>query len=364
MDNLIEYFKNNGITNPVRSIELIKRAILFTKLDLTDITVFTEAASGEFIYTPIIAAMAGAKRVYAITGDSKYGLKEQVKKNTMLFAELCGIEDKIEVVFDKSSIGDADIITNLGFVRPIDKDTIDKLKKDAVIPYMCEAWEVREKDVDIDYCKKKNIPVMGTNESYPGLDVFNFSGALALKMLFDAGIEVFKSKIVIVSDDNFGKVIYNTLSKLTSNVILLKKLDSESHECLRNADALIIADYTSKKCYIGENRSEITSSQLKLLSKFVTVIQFAGLVDVSDLDKNNINFYPDYKVGSFRMGKTLAYLGSKPIIDLHCAGLKVGEMMYRKIIKDAINTQEKELLYQQILMSKGDRDESCSIRKD
>lgn len=337
MNNIIEYFKKNGMINPIRSIQLIKNAISFTKLNLENITVFTESASGEFMYTPIIAAMAGSKKVYAITGDSKYALKEEVKKNTMLFAKLCGVEDRIEVVFDKNYIGNADIITNLGFVRPIDKYTIDKLKNDAVIPYMCEAWEVRKEDVDINYCKKKDISVMGTNENYHGLDVFNFSGALALKMLFDAGIEVFKSKIVIVSGDNFGKIIFNALSKLNSDVILLKHLSDENYNCLKNVDALIIADYTSENCYIGKHKSEISSKELKLLSKFVTVIQFAGLVDIYDLKENDINFYPDYEVGSFRMGKTLAYLGPKPIIDLHCAGLKVGEIMYRSKGKSITN---------------------------
>lgn len=329
MDDIIEYFKQNGMTNPIRSIELIKNAIKFNGLNLVGLTIFTEAASGEFIYTPIIAAMAGAKKVYAITNDSKYALKEEVKKNTLLFAKMCNVEEIIEVVFDKSSIGDADIVTNLGFVRPIDKNTIDKLKKNAVIPYMCEAWEVRQEDVDINYCKKKEIPIFGTNENYPGLDVFNFSGALALKMLFDAGIEIFKSKIVIVSSDNFGEIIYNTLLKLTSDVILLKDLNCEDYNCLKDADALVIADYTSQNCFIGKTESEITGKHLKLLSKFITVIQFAGFVDISDLKQSDINFYPDYEVGSFRMGKTLAYLGPKPIIDLHCAGLKVGEIMYK-----------------------------------
>lgn len=344
MNNTIEYFRTCGMINPVRSIQLIKNAISFTKLNLENITVFTEAASGEFIYTPIIAAMAGAKRVYAITDDSKYALKEYVKKNTMLFAKLCGVEDKIEVVFDKNNIGDADIITNLGFVRPIDKYTIDKLKNDAVIPYMCESWEVRKEDVDVDYCREKGILVLGTNENYPGLDVFNFSGALALKMLFDADIEVFKSKIVIVSGDNFGKIIFNALSKLNSDVILLKELSNENYSCLKNADALVIADYTSEKCYIGNDNSEISCEKLKLLSRFITVIQFAGLVNVSNLKKNNINYYPDYEVGSFRMGKTLAYLGPKPIIDLHCAGLKVGEIMYRNKGKSITNNLCQNIL--------------------
>lgn len=328
-DNIITYFKENGIVNPLRSINLINKAIEFNKLDLQGLIVFTEAACGEFIYTPIIAAMAGAKKVYAITKDSKYATKEDVKKNTMLFAKLCGVKDKICVVFDKHNIREADIITNLGFVRPIDKNTIDMIKRDAVIPYMCEAWELRNEDVDIDYCKQKAIKVMGTNENYPGLDVFKFSGPLALKMLFDAGIEIYKSKIVIVSDDNFGKVIYDTLSKISSDVVLISNLNEQNYDLLGNVDAIIIADYTSDKCFIGKNTFGISSEKLKSLSHFVTVIQFAGIVDIDDLIENNINFYPDYKVGSFKMGKTLAYLGSKPIIDLHCAGLKVGEIMHK-----------------------------------
>lgn len=73
--------------------------------------------------------MAGAKKVYAITKDSKYASKDEVKKKTMLFAELCDVVDKIEVVFDKRNINQADIVTNLGFVRPIDKETIDMMKE-------------------------------------------------------------------------------------------------------------------------------------------------------------------------------------------------------------------------------------------
>ncbi|SHJ49417.1 hypothetical protein SAMN02745248_00299 [Hathewaya proteolytica DSM 3090] len=328
-----EYFINKGMVNPRRSIHLIKRVVDFLELNLHNLTVFTEAASSEFIYTSIIAAMAGAEKVYAISKDSSYGLKEQIKTDTMLFAKLCGVENKIEVVFDKEKIGEAHIVTNLGFVRPIDKCTVDKMREDAVVPYMCEAWEVRSGDVDIEYCKEKGINVVGTNENYPGLDVFNFSGYLALKMLFDAKIEIYKSKIVIVSEDRFGSVIHNTLSKLSNDVILIKEINEKNSELVKDVDALIIADYTSNKCYIGKDNSQITSQELKKLSKSVTVIQFAGIVDIEDLNENNIFYYPKYEVGSFRMGKTLAYLGPKPIIDLHCAGLKVGELAYRNEYK-------------------------------
>lgn len=342
MDSIISYFKNKGMVNPLRSIELIKKAIKFNKLNLNELTVFTEAASGEFIYTPIIAAMAGAEKVYAITADSNYASKEDVEKDTYLFAELCGVEDRIEVVFDKEKISEADIVTNLGFVRPIDKSTIDNMKKNSVIPYMCEAWEVRDGDVDIEYCLEKGIGVMGTNENYPGLDVFNFSGPLAVKMLFDAGIEIYKSKIVILSGDKFGKVIYDTLNSISENVVLIDEVNNDNIEYIKDTDALVVADYTSKEYLIGGD-SKISAERLKELSNYITIIQFAGLVDIDELKKKKISFYPEYKVGSFRMGKTLAFLGPKPIIDLHCAGLKVGEIAYNNLemideMKDLIQT--------------------------
>ncbi|MDU1068726.1 MULTISPECIES: hypothetical protein [Clostridium] len=344
MNSIINYFKNKGNINPLRSVELIKRAIKFNDLNLNKLTIFTEAASGEFIYTPIIAAMAGAHKVYAIAADSQYATIEEIEKDTYLFAKLCGVEGIIEVVVNKEKINEADIVTNLGFVRPIDKNTIDNMKKNAVIPYMCEAWEVREGDVDIAYCKEKSIKVMGTNENYHGLDVFDFSGPLVVKMLFECGLEIFKSKIVILSGDKFGKVIYNTLSSMSTDVFLVNEINNQNIKFLKDADALIVADYTSKECFIGKN-SRLTGEKLKELSQFITVIQFAGLVDVEDLQKNEIGLYPEYTVGSYRMGRTLAYLGPKPIIDLHCAGLKVGELMYNNKVN---KKHSKNVIYQYI----------------
>lgn len=327
--DIIEYLESKGIKNVLRSIELIKKSIYFNKLNLKGLTIFTEAASGEYIYTPIIAAMAGAEKVYAKTNDSKYASKEDVKRDTLLLAKLCKIENTVEVVFDKEKINEADVITNLGFVRPIDKNTIDMMKKDAVISYMCEAWEVREEDVDINYCKKNGIRIMGTNEDYLGLDVFNFSGPLCLRMLFDSGLEVYKNKIVILSNDKFGKVIFEQLIKITDDVSLINNINNQNKKMIKNADVLIIADYTENKYFIGKTKAYISAKELKDLSKFITVLQFAGNVDLEDLKENNIKYYPEYKVGSFRMGKTLAYIGPKPVIDLHCAGLKVGEIMHR-----------------------------------
>ena len=337
-----DYFKQQGLKNPHRVRRLIEDAIKFNKLNLTDLVVFTEAASKNYVVTPIIAAMAGAK-VYAITSDSQYGKAKDVEKFTYDFAEFCDVRNRIKVIFEKKNeiISQANIITNLGFVRPIDKNFVEMMNEKAVIPYMSEAWEYREGDIDIDACRSKNIPVMATNEDYSGLEVFDFSGNLCIKMLFELDIEIYKSKIVVVSGDKFGRVIEKYLKAIGADVCLIEDLKSEGgRRYLKNSDALIIANYINDDVFVGTEGAQISAKELVELSRKISVIQFAGDVDVDELDKYNIPYFPQKRIGKFRMGMTLAELGPKPIIDLHCAGLKVGEIMGRarlngKSVEDA-----------------------------
>ncbi len=332
---MIDYLKQKGITNPYRVRKLINESIKFNTLDLTGLIVFTEAASKNYVVTPIIAAKAGAK-VYALTSDSQYGKREDIEEFTYIFAEFCGVRDNINVIFEKRKeiINQANIITNLGFVRPIDRSFVDMLNENAVIPYMCEAWEYREGNMDIMACKSKNIPIMATNEDFQGLEVFDHVGPLCIKMLFELEIEIYKNKIVIVSGDKFGKVIEKYLKAIGARVYLIENLESEENRrYLEDCDALVAADYAGDKALIGED-AQISAKKLVELSRKISVIQFAGDVDVFELDKYNIPYYPKKRVGRFRMGMTLADLGPKPVIDLHCAGLKVGEVMARARLND------------------------------
>ncbi len=326
----IEYLKRKGLMNPYRVRALIGEAIKVNTLDMTDLVVLTEAASMNYVVTPIIDAVAGAK-VYAITRDSSYGKAKEIEEFTYNFAEFCGVRDKIEVIFEKKReiVAQADIITNLGFVRPIDKKFVEMMNDNAVIPLMYEEWEHREGDIDIEACKSKGIPVMATNEDAPGLEIFDFVGLLCLKMLFEIEIEIYKSKIVIVSRDKFGRVIEKYLKAIGADAYLVENLHSKDNKArLKDCDALVVADFKSKESIIG-NAGQISAKDLVELSRRVSVIQYTGLVDIDELERWKIPYFPQRRVGKFRMGKTLAYLGPKPVIDLHCAGLKVGEIMVK-----------------------------------
>lgn len=66
-----------------RMRKVVKKAIKKFNLDLKGLTVFTEAATGNYLYTSIISALAGSDRVFAVTGDSKYGKKDEVAEQTL-----------------------------------------------------------------------------------------------------------------------------------------------------------------------------------------------------------------------------------------------------------------------------------------
>ncbi len=295
---MIKSFQKRGLENPARMKALIARAIGEQRLNLRGMVVLTEAASNNFVVTPVIAAAAGAQ-VYAVAQDSPWGKAKDIARLTYDFAKFCQIKKSLQVIFKKKKeiIEKADIITNLGFVRPIDKTFIGMMKKDAVISLMCEAWEYRKSDVDLKACKAKGITVVQTDESAPGLRVFDYAGPLCAKMLFEAQVEIYQSKIVIVSADKFGTTIHKYLKLMGARSFLLKNLESaQNQRFLKDADAVVIADYKSTDVFLGK------------LPPQIRVIQFAS---------------------NFRMGRTFADLGPKPVIDLHCAGLKAGEITLR-----------------------------------
>ena len=322
----VETLRQAGIANPLRLVTLIKKIINFLQLDLSGLTILTEAASGPYVVTPVIAGLAGAGRVLALTRDSRYASAEAVIAQTRAMESLCGIEGSVEIHTRRliDLFAHADIATNLGFVRPIDAAAVSAMKPKAVVPLMCEPWEFRHGDVDLEACRTNGIAVLGTNENYPGLEVFEYSGWLCLKMLFEAQIEVYKSNIVVVGDDKFSSVIEDRLERCC--VCVRRMPTMRGVETVEDIDAVVVADYTRKDMIIGPE-GDVTAAELATMAPGSTVIQFAGRVDVPSLIECGIAVYPGIALDTQRMAKTLAELGVRPVVELHAAGLKVGQVL-------------------------------------
>lgn len=330
-----------------RKREFIKKAIKKFSLNLEGLTVFTETATGNYLYTPIIAAMAGAERVFAITADSKYGKKEEVREQTLKEAEELGVASTIDIIFEKDavSLSRSDIITNSGFVRPITRGMVSCMKPTAVIPLMWETWEFRPEELDLTTCREKGILVMGTNEHHPLLNLFRSIGFKVCKLLFDAGFSVYSDRLLLIASGDYGNsvadfFINNNIS--FDRVVFDEKVPQKQkafvysrEEVIHNLgeyDAIIIAELYHNIEILSE-RGVIPTGLLKKANPPVQIIYVCGAVSKDDIIKEELAIYPPDTRPFGHIAASADYLGWKPVLELNTAGLKVGEAMARCRLK-------------------------------
>jgi len=312
-------------------------------LDLSGLTVFTEAATGNYLYTPIIAALAGARKVFAVSNDSRYGSKEQVKKITMNEAESLGVDAQISVIFSKEedALKESDIVTNSGFVRPITREMISFMKPSAVIPLMWETWEFRENDLDLGECRKKGILVLGTNERCPQLNIFQSLGFIACKLLFEHGFDVYKDKLLVIASGylgeimcnffikngiEFSRVVFDNTVPANQRSFIFDRNDLES--MIDSYDAVIMAENYYSVDLISRD-GYIPTELLKRKNPYIQLLHICGSINKEDIVKDGLNLFPKEIAKFSYMSISADYLSYKSTLELNTAGLKVGEIMAR-----------------------------------
>lgn len=320
----------------IRAINLIRSSIQNLALSLDGYTVLTEVGSGMYKYTPLIAAMSGASKVYAWTRDSSYGLAEN---NIAEAVKLLEYQDCVhKVVFTANErnikqIQEADIITNSGFLRPLNQAFLEQVSTKAVIPLMFEAWELRGEDIDIDYCKQKGIKVAGTWENHPLIQVFDQVGTLALKLALNAGMEVKHNNIIIWSDDHFGEMAQLAFESIgASNVIVTTDLEV-LYKYSVDADFIYLADYSEKRVIIGET-GFMDLNKIITNNQALTIVHLYGAIDLAYAQSKGVHVYPSKNGASQVMSETLGYVGLKPIINLQVAGFKVAQELLQNQLSD------------------------------
>ena len=324
-------------------VRLVRDSIAAFSLDLRGLTVLTEAATGHFRCTPVIALAAGASRVFAIAKDSRHGTRGEAADAVRRLAHACGVERGLVVVEDYECLADADIVTNTGFVRPISAALISRMNPTAVIPLMWETWEHRPAEVDLAACLERGVLVLGTNEGDPRLRTMDLVGTLASTLLDNAGLKIRNANVVVVGGGPFGSSVARRLDALGANVIVCaeKRLDEDVEPLriaaalgseragglLERADALVIADHHSEHVLIGP-AAAITTEKLHASRGQLLIVHLSGLIDTAGLRAANCTIVPEHVPTKARtMSVTTGFLGPRPVIELHTAGLKVGQIM-------------------------------------
>jgi hypothetical protein len=310
--------------HPARLLRLVRRAVAACDLDLDDATVLTEAATGAYVVTPVIAALGGASRVFALSRATRYGSVADVTDATFDLATRAGVADRIEIVTEKTQalLSSVDIVTNSGHLRPLDSESIGWMRADAVVPLMFEAWELDagRVDVDVDALRARGIRTAGTNERNPAVDVFNYLGPMAVKQLTDAGVAVRHSRILVVCDNPFADFLHTGLRSAGADV---EGAPVPPRSFSGDLDAVVVAMRpTGAPVFDVDDARRLAEA-----APGAIVTQFWGDIDRNEVALAGVACWPSLPPGAGHMGVLPSALGPEPIVRLQTGGLKVGAVL-------------------------------------
>ena len=317
--------------------ELIERL----GLDLTGLTVLTEAASGPYLAAPMIAALAGAARVDAIAADNRFHRADDVEAATMATAGRLGVPDTIRILRGKDSqaVAEADIVTNSGSVRPIDSAMIEALKPTAVVPLMWETWEFVPEQLDLDACRNRGILVLGTVEREDPCNLVPYSGLTAARLLFALGLEVVRTRVLLLGlQPGLGTEMQRFLTEEYAEVTAFSRpgdggrpyeeVADHFAEYGARYDALLVAEHMERGLLVGPG-GHLEPELIARVNPALRVGVVCGAVDADALRRQDLLVEPQnvapVPIMSFQPGD----LGPRPVLELYTAGLRVGEVAAR-----------------------------------
>jgi hypothetical protein len=263
--------------------------------------------------------------VYALIGSSLHDSVDRARDETLGLAGELGVAGRVEIVPDRSRavVAQADVVTNSGRVRPIDADLISWMRPTAVVPLMYEAWELRAGDVDVAACSRAGIAVAGTDERHPAVDVFGFLGAMAVRLLTDAGVAVHGTRVLLLCDNAFAPFIEAGLTGVGAAVDVASALP-RARPALPY-DAIVVASRPRPEPVLSADDARAIAEAWP----DAVVAQFWGDVDRAACRDAGVPVWPAAAPRPGHMGILPSAIGPDPVVRLQSAGLKVGEILWR-----------------------------------
>lgn len=320
-----------------RTLRLVERAIAGRRLDLSGLRVLTEAAVGYRRLTPIIAALAGADEVYAVGRDSAEASRRDAEAQTGWLAGVAGVQARIRFFPTRlqAPLHTVDIVTDLPGVRPVDESIVRNLTTGAVVTLMRGTAAWRAMDVDVASCRRAGIPVAGLDEDAVGL--YRWTALTAVHGLLELGVEIAGANLAVAGDGSAYGHVVRALAQLGARVLVAtpdnagrvalyggEKIgadlsDEAARRRLAEAEALVVCPAQPGRRVIGPG-AEVDARQLAVAAPHLVVLFLEGEVDRRGLAVAGL---------ACRPAAGPADLLPQAVIELHTAGLKVGEVMTR-----------------------------------
>lgn len=317
---------------PTRAKKYAQQLVQKYGIDCHDLTILTEAASGSYMFNPMMALLGGAKRVITFCRDSPYASKQEVEATMRAFYTAGGLEERWEFRTSLSDhdIAAADIVTNSGHLRPFDGAFLNKMKHTAVLPLMWEPWELRPGEIDLDVAQQRSILIMGTNEHELPCDMRPYSFLTAMHLAISHKASVVDDRILVIGDQyTLAQPIEDGFKRLgiACRRIVPTCSPAEAEGAAQWATYIIVAEHADHRLLLGP--SGLIDTQQLVAANITGVGVVSGRVDRDHLEANGISVYPERLAPAGFMSYMPSELGPYPVMDLFAAGVKVGQVMAR-----------------------------------
>jgi hypothetical protein len=321
-------------------LRLIQRAIQRHRLDLGGLGVLTEAGVGYRRLTPVIAGLAGASVVYAVARDSAQASRHEAEEQTAYLCALAGLGDRVRLIPNRlnAALGEVDVVTDLPGVRPVDEAVLRTMGEGSAVTLMGSVSRWRALDVDAATCRRRGVAVAGVDED--AIDVYRFLPDQALWGLLQLAVDVTGAVVVLAGDGPACSKAARGLAQAGARVLVAAPdgagrvslcgaekvgdglADAAAAGYLAEADALVLCPADPGVRTVGV-RGWIEAAALAAAAPHLAVVSLAGEVDVRGLNEAGVRSWPG-------PGDPAPLdLLPAPLIELHTAGLKVGEVMAR-----------------------------------
>lgn len=306
-----------------RALRRSREAIARYRLDLDGLVVLTEAATGYYRLTSVIAAMAGAEKVLAVTRATQFGSADDAHDQVLDLAMAAGGLDNITVT--KSSprevAHEAHVVTNLGAVRPIDRAFAEQLSPRAVVSLMFGARDARPADLDVAALRAAQIPLCGVDEAR--IDLFRWTGQRIAWWLTEVGLEIVDARYVVWGDSAPARATTRWLERAGAHVERLMTTPSPTQ--LEQIDGLILMAPTASV----DPKGPLTADAIAGVAPGAAILEYAGTAHRESCAASGLIVYPSSPASSGHVARTIGEILYAPVIELHTAGLRVGELMAR-----------------------------------
>ena len=340
-------------------VRIIKHSIKYFKLDLSGYNILLPASEREPALAPIMASMAGAKNIYvAATGV------ETVNKTTLLQNEL-GLNSNITFIETETPqiLAGLDIVIKGDGISHIDKKFVSGLKENCVISLLPHNFDFHNiNGINLEDCADEKIPVVAVNPNDQSLMLFRYFAHLIIKRCYEANLDVFRSRILLVGH---GDLLENALSllKAAGAQVYVAYTDRPQNENyiikhLPEIDGIVVVDYPEKSEIIIGNEGLIKIEDLVDTNPEVKIIHLSGKVQVNPLILGRISYIPEV-ITQNSLNVNIQELGLRAIVESTAAVMKVAETLIKT--KNRTVQQNESIVSYNIINADGPvvLEESC-----